>query len=383
MNEPSGAVTPPERGVGGPASPSDGPAPDGLTFTEYVRGLEPGVGPAPEVFRRLSQRLRGVLVLQLKRRSLWHLRPRCLGIFGPASWQEPGAVEELVVDCYRFVFLDRLASLRAHLRIKANIDGLVFRSINNYLYDMQKKHDPLGFRVFGILQLAVRHCCDTGTLQVLAGDKRVRNDTVLGFHDGAQPQALPPQELRPRIATWNDDLLPELVTARGKKLDRLVIRLAEHVAKLHDLGAFTFADLLEPLKEDARQRWNAIWSHAEGRPAGDSEGVPVSFARHAPPVPDCEQRLAFEGLTRCVSLQLEHLTAPPKTRERLRRLWVFLRHQVAESAGSKTPSRRRIARRLEIPRDSLPGLYEILGRLVQGCHGAEGSPHASPVGNGS
>ena len=146
----------------------------GLTFTDFVRCLEPGEQPRSELFEDLLQRLRGVVVMQLKRRSLWHLRPRCLGIFGFSSWQDPGAVEELVAACYCFVFVERVGSLRIQASVRSNIDGLVFRSISNFFYDLQKKHDPLGFRLFSVLQLAVRQCCDDGRLYVWLGDARYR-----------------------------------------------------------------------------------------------------------------------------------------------------------------------------------------------------------------
>ncbi len=368
MGEPSGILRAPEEL--GSATRQSGD----LTFTDYVRGLEPGEAPAQEVFDLLCQRLRGVLVLELKRRALWHLSPRCLGIFGPATWQEPGAIDELVADCYCFVFLKRLSTLRAHLRIKPNVDGLVFRSIHNYLYDTQKKHDPLGFRIFSLLQLAIRRCCDDGRLIVLAGDDRVRNDTVLGFDTNADPAAQPQRELREQVAMWNDELLPELVTARGKKLDLLVEGLAGRIAKLRFAGveAFAFAHVLAPFKDDARRRWNVLdtppegWSRIEDRP-GELE-------RPVLPVMDFEQREAFEWLARCVGQRIEGLKEAPVTLERLRRLWAFLRHQATEDADGKPASRRRIARLLNIPRDSLPRLYSTLGRLTRVCQGrARGS----------
>ncbi len=348
----------------------------GFTFTGYIRGLEPGEAPDPDTFELLWARLRGVLVLELKRRSLWWMKPRCLGIFGPASWQDPEALDELVADCYKFVFLSRLGGLRAHLTAKDNVDGLVFRSIHNYLYDLQKKHDPLGFRVFTTLQTAIRCCCDDGRLHILAGDERIRNDTVLGFDARADPKQTAehdPVSLDPRVAAWNNDLLPEMVNARGKKRDRLVRRLAQHVDSLRDLElkAFTFAQLLEPLKEDARRRWNAIWAYSEDSwPAnqGDELG---GLVRQVEPDTRLEQRQAFESLTHCVSSRIEELSEAPKTHDRLRRLWTLVRHQVTEGDPTRPASRRRVSNLLDIPRDSLQSLYSTLGRLLRDCQSVE------------
>ena len=67
-----------------------------ITFTEYLQSLKDLGGTLDEaLFRELLQQLRGALVLELKRRALWHLSPRCLGIVGPSSWLEPEAIEEL------------------------------------------------------------------------------------------------------------------------------------------------------------------------------------------------------------------------------------------------------------------------------------------------
>ena len=39
------------------------------------------------------------------------------------------------------------SNLAARLETMDNVDGLVFRNIGNFLYERQKRHDPLGFRL--------------------------------------------------------------------------------------------------------------------------------------------------------------------------------------------------------------------------------------------
>ena len=347
-------------------------APD-LTFTDFVRRLEPGEQPRAELFEVLLQRLRGAVVMQLKRRSLWHLRPRCLGVFGYASWQDQGAVEELVAACHCFVFVERVGSLRVQASVRSEIDGLVFRSISNFFYDLQKKHDPLGFRLFSVLQLAVRQCCDDGRLHVWLGDTRVRNDTILGFRaaegsraDGAETSRPPtpwPDELDSRIESLIDELLPELLTARGRTLEQLVRRLSGHVERLRETGldSFAFGRLLERLKAKTRRRWSAI----QGL---DEEDRLSSWRPHGF---DFEERQAFEQLVRCVDLRIERTPQNGKRAisrwQRLRRLWIFLRQQASEHPDSAELSGRRLSALLGIPRDSLPDLLALIGEWVEAC----------------
>ncbi|MCG8463070.1 MAG: hypothetical protein MI919_42855 [Holophagales bacterium] len=355
-------------------------SPGELSFTDFVRSLEPGRNPNQEILEALLQRLRGVVVLELKRRALWSLGPRCLGVFGHTSWQEAGAVEELVADCYCFVFLERLGSLYAQAQVRSDVDGLVFRSISNFFYDLQKKHDPLGFRLFEVLQRAVRLCCEEGHLHVVAGDPRVRSDTVLGFDMGT-PSSAWPEQLELRVQSWNDELLPGLVTARGRELEGLIERLAEKVEGLGQgragVESFAFGRVLQALKAGARRRWNAIWSHSEGAPAETDHGIAEEVSLRG----SFEQREAFEKLVRCVDLSLERETPASKRSERLRRLWAFLRHQAIEDGDPALVSRRRLSKLLDIPRDSLPGLLARLGKLIDACRArlSTGFPRSTTV----
>jgi len=75
-----------------------------------------------------------------------------------------GPLEELLADCYAFIFVDRLRTLQVQLAIKPNIDGLIFLNIRNFLYERQKDHDPLGYHVFTVVVAAVKKCLANGVL---------------------------------------------------------------------------------------------------------------------------------------------------------------------------------------------------------------------------
>jgi hypothetical protein len=368
-------------------------------FTEYVRSVARGAAPDDQQLEALWKALRAALRSELKKRGLWDSPPAYLGIYGWESWEPAGArrgtteesaLEELLVECYSFIFIARLRSLEAHLKIKPNIDGLVFLNIRHFLHERQKAHDPLGSQVFEVLQSAVRTAVEEGDLEVIEGDPRIRNDTVLGFGPAAGPASSPREEISTLVARWNDELLPDLVTLRGRKQEEVVRRLRERLADLRLLGAgaVRFKDLVDPMKADVRARWAAILDVSLGevsreiRDEGGGETV-----RLAPPDNQYEEQQIFYKLIACVLSSVERLEVNDRTRTYLATLWQFVRIQASEgveaspgaieatlaamgTAGEERPSLRHLAEQLRIPRDRLPGLYQLLGDQLQRCRAA-------------
>ena len=99
---------------------------------------------------------------------------------GSDRWDEE-TLDELTTDAYVFNFVHRLRSLRAQLLVKPNIEGLVLLNLKNFLYERQRRHDPLGCRLFKTLRSALRALVDDGQLEVSRGAPEIRNDTVLRF----------------------------------------------------------------------------------------------------------------------------------------------------------------------------------------------------------
>lgn len=196
-------------------------------FTRFLQGLEPGRPAAAEGIEEVWQTLRRLLVTELKRRKLWALSPACLGIYGSPSW--------------------------------ADDEGMVLRSARNFLHETQKRHDPVGFRAFTVLRATVRATLESGALRVVAGNPSVRRGTVLAFVAGDPPDAADADRLAAVVHTWNEALLPDLITARGWEVRPLMARVEEHLLRLPLLGfsAFRFQDLVDPLRRDVRARWRA------------------------------------------------------------------------------------------------------------------------------
>jgi hypothetical protein len=353
-------------------------------FTDYLRALDREGEPEPRRLAAVRKALRAALTGELRRRGLWNAPPSYLGVYGFASWDE--GLEELLAECYAFVFVDRLRSLQAQLAVKPNVDGLVFLNVRHFLHERQREHDPLGAQVFQVLQAAVRAAVAAGELSVLAGDARIRNDTVLGLSPDADPATAPGADLRALAARWNDDLLPDLVTLRGRRQEEVVQRLRRHLADLWgaDVTAFRFKDLIDPLKADARRRWAALLEPAAeeaGIERGDDEAT--RMVRLVRPDTAFEERQFFRSLVACVLAAVERLDVPVRTRGYLTTLWQFLRVEAAGGPAEEAPGRRsqrRLAELLGIPRERLPGLYETLGRLLEECRAANsGKPSVPPL----
>ena len=355
-------------------------------FTDFVRSLETHGEPEPRRLAVVRDVLRAALRGELRRRGLWAAPPGYLGAYGYAGWDE--ALEELLAECYTFVFVDRLRSLQAQLRVKPNIDGLVFLNVRHFLHERQKENDPLGAQVFQVLQSAVRGAVAAGELHVLAGDSRIRNETVLGFAPDADPASAAGRDLHAPAARWNDALLPDLVTLRGRREAEVVERLRGRLPDLRDEGveAFRFKDLIDPLKADVRARWAALLDHSAGEPAfetGDDEAARA--VRLVRPDTGFEERQLYRRLVACVLAAVERLEVNDRTRSYLSTLWQFLRVQAmgAEEPGEGRPSQRRIGDLLGIPRERLPDLYKTLGRLLEACRAANsGKPSVTPLAGG-
>ena len=355
-------------------------------FTSFVRSLHGAHTPDADLFHDAWHLLRAVLVKEMKRRGLWESPPSYLGACGWERWDSevpdprfPGfggaqvsALEELVADCYAYAFVDRQQCLKRHLLEKPDIDGLVRLNVRNFLYERQREHDPLGFRLFELLQAAVEGAISAGALFLLAGDRRVRNDTLLGFDPAGEAPAVPP-DLEPVVRRWNDELMPDLVTACGRQQPAVVQRLRERLLELPGAGveAFRFKDLLDPLKRDVRERWAVLLVKEEKGSVAPSTDAAQALAS-PPSGGGIESRLGFEHLTRSVSAAIDRME-PSRTRTQLAALWQYLRRQHGEEGaetGTDLPdpgagaSYRQLSQRLKIPRDRLPRLFARLRELV-------------------
>ncbi len=351
-------------------------------YTDYVSSLnDDGSPPDPESVEAVCSLLRRDLIRQLRKRGLWHSPPYYLGKSG-SSWHDGDALEDLVHDAYVFIFLERLESLKIRLLVCPYIDGFVVLNIRHMLSGLQREADPIGYRVFRLLRSALLSAVDAQALHVLAGDEGIRNDTVLGFEHDADPEP-PPADLNDHVRAWNDDLLPELMTARSRAVTGVVERLTAWILDLRaaSVEAFRFKDLIDPMKGDVRRRWEAVWEDSFDLAPDhvEDDGPVIKVPVYRPHEGDDPRDL--ERIVGCVSAAIDRMpqqkTRERTTKEYLWNLWKFVRGTALtedpSADGAKRPSDVRLGERLGIPRHRLPDLFGELGRLMKRCRsGADG-----------
>lgn len=371
------------------------------SFTDFVAALDGREGsPSRESLDFVWGALRAALAHELRKRSLWNSPPSFLGAHGASTWWQPqsggpqprDALDELVAECYTQVFVLRLRSLRAHLKAKGNVDGLVFLAIRHFVHDRQKENDPEGYRVFDLVQQALRSLLDQGILSFAGAEPTdksaaLHNDTILTFRSQQAPPLATRDAFRALAPVWNNDLLPGIVTARYREKRRVQEQLEHLIAGLPAEGihAFRLRDLVDPLKDDTRGRWRALAAGSQGEVAageGSADGPPEIVLQSAPDR-HLEERDSFEKLTAAVAREISRRPElDDRTREYLRRLWRGLGRTAAGESldGSDTspddsvPSQRALASALGIPRDRLPGLLGTLRRLTREVRAATGDP---------
>jgi hypothetical protein len=347
-------------------------------FTAFLRRLRAdGEPPDQAAFTAVWRSLRAALIGEIRRRGLWQASPSFLGVYSAATWWGGGGepIEELLADCYAFIFLDRLRALRAQLAVRDDVDGLVRMNIRHFLHERQKQHDPLGYRVFEAVRTAVRAAIEEGELAILDGDPRVRNDTLLGVVRACgAPAAGGEVELAALVRRWNDSLLPGLITAHGRGRRALARELRRRLRDLGraGVGAVRFRDLIEPLKCDARARWAALLQREAVEVEGD-EADPERAALAPLIRPDLRVEAAdtFRALIGCISERVAAFPGAEPGRRDLERLWEFTRLWSAAEGGAPLPSQRRLAVLVGIPRGRLGELLAFLRSAAAGCAGEE------------
>lgn len=348
------------------------------SFTAHFAALAPGRADAPGA-EAVRADLRRALEGELRRRGLWGAPPSYVGVLGHTRWDRD-ALDELAGECYLYQ-LARLRGLQAQLRAGADVDGFVLLNVRHFVFERQRAGDPVGYRVYEMLERAVERAAETGRLLRPPGGERVRNETVLALPP-ARPAAplAAPEALAPLARRWNDDLLPALITARGRaEREAVVARLAEHLGSLGDLGvaAFRFGDLVDPLKADARRRWADLADAREGEGGCgfEGDGDLAALVRTVAPDPSIEQAEHFDRLVECAAGRLARLPASDGAGELLGLLSALARH-ARDPAADEPPSHRSLARQTGVARHRLPALCARLREVLDDCGRAIDGPAA-------
>ena len=352
-----------------------------LVFTPYVRSLEPGVEPNPQLLDEVRKALRASLRVEIKRRGLWNAPPSYFGIIGQRTWSEGDALEELFQECYIYNFCDRLRALKKQLKKKEkeNVEGLVRKNVRHFLQATQAKHDPLGSRIYRTLRQATRRLVDAGAIQVLEGDPEIGNETLLGFATEGDPEENR-EAVEEHVRSWSDDLLPGLITAAGRGASKILARMQDHLSRLQDQGieVFRFQHVLGPLRRDVKGRCGQVWVRPDEKTSIEEDDSDMGFTSVflVMPETDFEDRESLQQLLECMFRSIDSLVKTRKTKRYLLAFWRFLLDHIAERPASelnatsgkdKMVSDQRLGEFLGIPRERFRDLRAVLGKLVTSC----------------
>jgi hypothetical protein len=330
-------------------------------FTEHVRHFNTGSDPAEKVLPELGKLLRQ----RMRRRNLLSAPPSYLG-YDPRSWDAPGAFEDIVADCYVFAVLARLKGLRNQLRVRANIDGMIVRNVDNFLLERQRHHDPVGYAVFGNVEGAACRAEAAGELAVEGRNRgRLHNPSLLRL-DQTKPSAEPAesqtlQEALEQAPGW-DQAVPSLAatTEEGQAW------VAQFIHRLRDAGvaAVRCGDLVAVLAGRTRESWASRHAIPREFLAYEGDDELGTLVRMVCPDQTLEDRDRWERLKEKMARRIEGLDRQQRVRERLTQVFAGL-VQLIEEGDSGPPKQAELIDRLGVARATLSDDFRILKGILE------------------
>ena len=331
-------------------------------FTRFVAASAGTL--APTHFDELWPQLRQALAREIRRRGLWQLPPVYLGIDGAAGWNDESALDQLVTEAFRFVFIDRLSSLKTQLGARSEVDGLVLSALGHFVHDRQKTCDPVGYRAWETLVLATGQAVREGRLVVLGESDDLVRDSVLAGRPNLMStvQAMTALELEDMVERRLEDLMPVIFVANGPSRQASIGRLAESLGDTAAGRSLGFGELLDLFEEEIRARWVEAVGR-DGVPTTDSdEGVRMARIAGALRSPDglegmAQYRASLAAWAQCLDAVVDGGLKQPTAW-----LWRFLLTVAndPEHGGLGPLCRIRVARFLDMSETDLSAALGIL-----------------------
>jgi hypothetical protein len=331
-------------------------------LTEHVRHFGASSDPAELVLPALERFLRH----QMRQKNLLSAPPEVLGYSGVLNWAALNAFEDIVADCYIYAIAQRIVALQKQLKIKPNVDGLISRNVKNFLLERQRRHDPLGYAVFGNVKGAAVDGVAANEIVLEDLDRgKIYNETVLRFTGGRPGAAAAPELIQNAVRTatgWAQALrsLTES-TEEGRTWVLGFIR------QLREAGvtAIRCGDLIAAVASRVRGEWGT--RHAEpaaglAREGDDEYGATV---RMVWPDESVETRERWERLKRLIPDRIARLDRQERVRDRLAGVFAALVEAV-EEGGPAPPTQAELIERTGVPRATLSDDFRLLREIVAG-----------------
>ena len=330
-------------------------------FTEHLKNFGLNRPLQPDLLAGVEQHLKQ----RMRRRGLLTAPPKYLGYDVP-RWRGPDAFSDIVVDCYVFAVLDRIEALRNQLLVCDNVDGYVARNIDNFLFERQKRYDPLGYAAFRNVVAAVIQAREAGWLSVgVAPGERLSGRAVVQLAEtaGTAPLAdlLGLAALVEDAPGWND-ILPHLarITELGQEwLTALLCNL-----KTGGIGTFRVRDLVAVIAVRARKDWIARHATPPQDLAEEGNEEFGQLVRWIAPDQSLEHRDRWEMLKREVPKKIAGLDRQERVRARLARLFSVLVKAIDSKEGA-VPTQVELTRQLGVPRSTVSDDFRLLETVLK------------------
>jgi hypothetical protein len=344
-------------------------------LTSHVRDFSGSSDPAGKILPALKRLLRR----HMRRRNLMAASPAALGYRDVRHWSAPGAFEDIVTDCYLFAILKRLTALQDQLKVKPNVDGLISRNVANFLRARQRRHDPIGYAVFGNVKRAALEAAAGAAALDNFGRKNLHCESVIRLQGG--DRTLPAADIdlvdaAIKESTGWDNALPYLteVTDNGRKW------VLDFLGQLKSSGvaAVRCGDLVNALARRVRAEW--MGRHGDsaadlGReepddldaaltscPSPEGSGE-CSLVRMVWPDEGLDARERWERLKRLIPERIARFECQKRVRERLVTVFEAL-VQAVEEGGREPPTQAELVQRTGMARATLSDAFRLLQKII-------------------
>lgn len=331
-------------------------------LTEHVRTFGPASDPTGQVLPALERLLR----YRMRQKNLLSAPPEFLGYPAVANWSVPDAFEDIVVDCYIFAIAQRITALQNQLRIKPNVDGLISRNAANFLLERQRKHDPIGYAVFGNVRGAAQDVAAAEEIGLENLDRgKLCSQSILRL--GGSPSAAPAtrDQIRARLdvaSGWADTVrwLTE-TTEEGRDWVRGFLRGFPAAG----ITGVVCGDLVEVVAARVRSDWRVRHAAPSSELAREGDDEFATTVRMVWPDEGIEARERWEQLKRVIPERIAGLDRQTRVRERLAIVFDALVRAI-ESGGAAPPNQADLIERTGIPRATLSDDMRVLREIVSG-----------------
>lgn len=326
-------------------------------LTQHVQSLRPDQFPELEFWTEFEALVRR----RMRRRGLLESPPRYLGYSGQ-QWGE--VMHDVVFDCYQFAVLDRLVGLRAQLKVKPHIDGLILRNVDHFLLERQRNQDRTGYAIFRNLEMAVLMGIEDGEVSISGGPaNRIRNETLLLFDPDASFPGSTAEQVREAVRSigeWQSRLSEwaRISDSAQRSLQHGLTELPDHRVR-----SCRFKILVDVLKEEVRSVLGMDEMSVQ-----DSQGLEIEAAT------DFLQAIRtncgdyryvvmdqFQDRVKRIRANLSRLEKRDDVMKRVEQL--FLELVAVAQSEEPLPSHAELARRMGLPKSSVSDYVQLIRRV--------------------